>query len=152
MQTAAQAQEMEHKADTRELDLSDPGTAKMVLQALTDKQAVYLYLYYGQWLSLREIAELLGIKSHQSVMISIHTGLRNIGRVFASGRIEKILPNGSSGFIRGEDGRSFYFSFKDARCRRDKLQPEAEVRFALEERLDRKKNQWKENAVEITVP
>ena len=76
----------------------------------------------------------------------------NIGRVFASGRIEKILPNGSSGFIRGEDGRSFYFSFKDARCRRDKLQPEAEVRFALEERLDRKKNQWKENAVEITVP
>lgn len=82
MQTAAQAQEMEHKADTRELDLSDPGTAKMVLQALTDKQAVYLYLYYAQWLSLREIAELLGIKSHQSVMISIHTGLRNIGRVF----------------------------------------------------------------------
>lgn len=82
MQTAAQAQEMEHKAGTRELDLSDPGTAKLVLQALTDKQAVYLYLYYAQWLSLREIAELLGIKSHQSVMISIHTGLRNIGRVF----------------------------------------------------------------------
>lgn len=81
MQEAAQAQDALRRAGGREIDLAAPGNAQLILSALTAKQAMYLYLYYAEWLSLREIAELLGLNSHQSVMVSIHTGLRNIGRV-----------------------------------------------------------------------
>lgn len=81
MQEAAQAQDARRRAGGRDIDLAAPGNAQLILSALTAKQAMYLYLYYAEWLSLREIAELLGLNSHQSVMVSIHTGLRNIGRV-----------------------------------------------------------------------
>ena len=82
LQAAAEAQEAAQRLDLRQIDLSDRDAAKRLLAALTPKQAVYLYLYYGEWLSLREIAALVGISSHQSVMVSIRTGLRNLGRVY----------------------------------------------------------------------
>ena len=82
LQAAAEAQEALQQLDVRSIDLSDQGAAKRVLAALTATQAMYLYLYYGEWLSLREIARLVGIRSHQSVLVSIHTGLRNLGRVY----------------------------------------------------------------------
>lgn len=70
------------------VDFSDPKVAKAVLAALTEKQAVYLYLYYAEWLSSREIAELLGLKSHSSVIRSIHVGLKNLGVVLGLGPLE----------------------------------------------------------------
>ena len=82
LQDAAEAQDAAQQLDVRQIDMSDPGAARRILAALTAKQAVYLYLYYGEWLSLRQIADLVGIRSHQSVMVSIHAGLRNLGRVF----------------------------------------------------------------------
>lgn len=82
LQAAAEAQEAAQRLDVRQIDMSDSGAARRILAALTAKQAVYLYLYYGEWLSLRQIADLVGIRSHQSVMVSIHAGLRNLGRVF----------------------------------------------------------------------
>lgn len=82
LQAAAEVQEAAQQLDVRQIDMSDPGAARRILAALTAKQAVYLYLYYGEWLSLRQIADLVGISSHQSVMVSIHAGLRNLGLVF----------------------------------------------------------------------
>ena len=40
-----------------QVDMSDPEISKTILSALTEKQAVDLYLYYAEWLSLREIGE-----------------------------------------------------------------------------------------------
>lgn len=61
------------------MDLSSERTAELLLGALTTKQAMYLYLYYGEWMSLREIAELLGLSSHQTVLRSIHHALGALG-------------------------------------------------------------------------
>ena len=43
------------------LDLAEPETARYVLSRLTETQAVYLYLYYGEWLDMRSIGALLGV-------------------------------------------------------------------------------------------
>lgn len=87
--------EVEEAASRREqgvVDLADPNVAKAILAALTEKQAIYLYLYYAEWLSSREIAELLGLKSHASVIRSIHLGLKNLGEVFGCGSMELQHP------------------------------------------------------------
>ena len=45
---------------------------------MTAKQAACLYLYYAEWLSLREISALTGTH-HSAVLRTIQRGLRNIG-------------------------------------------------------------------------
>ena len=50
------------------IDLGEPEVLKAVLDRLTTRQQTYLYLYYGEWLSLREIGTLLGV-DHASVRI-----------------------------------------------------------------------------------
>lgn len=72
------------------LDLSDPILAKVVLAALTPVQSAYLYLYYSEWLSLREISYLTGTDP-SSIMRTIHRALRNIGAVV--GYRETVLEN-----------------------------------------------------------
>lgn len=59
------------------VDLGEPKVLKMVLDRLTPRQQTYLYLYYGEWLSLREIGSLLGV-DHASVLRSIRCGLRRL--------------------------------------------------------------------------
>lgn len=79
MQKEAEAKELMQKQEGEKvIDLSDDAVARVILKTVTEKQAVYLYLYYGEWLSLREIAEIVG-KSHQAVMKSIHAALKKIG-------------------------------------------------------------------------
>ena len=43
------------------LDVSDPEVGKVIMSALTPHQAVCFYLYYSEWLSMREISRLTGI-------------------------------------------------------------------------------------------
>lgn len=43
------------------LDMSDPEVGKVIMSALTPHQAVCFYLYYSEWLSMREISRLTGI-------------------------------------------------------------------------------------------
>ena len=63
-----------------QLDMEDASTAKLILSAVTPRQAACLYLYYAEWLSLREVAALTGTH-HSAVLRTIHRGLRNIGGV-----------------------------------------------------------------------
>ena len=88
LRAVAEAAEPVASVGARKIDMSDPDISAKILKAVTPKQAVYIYLYYGEWLTLREIAELLGLKSHQTVMVSIRAGLRNIGRVFGYNALE----------------------------------------------------------------
>lgn len=58
-------------------DLADREAAKVILSCLTAKQAVCLYLYYGEWLNLRECGELLGV-DHTAVLRTVRRALRAI--------------------------------------------------------------------------
>ncbi len=60
------------------LDMGDPAAAELVLPAVTPTQAAYLYLYYAEWLSLREIGALVDV-DHTAVLRTIRRGLKNIG-------------------------------------------------------------------------
>jgi len=58
-------------------DLADERVARTLLSCLTARQAVCLYLYYGEWLNLRECAELLGV-DHTAVLRTVQRALRSI--------------------------------------------------------------------------
>lgn len=75
LQAAAERETFVQRTEGEMLDLRREAVAKAMLDALTAKQAMYLYLYYGEWMSLREIADLLGLSSHQTVLRSIHNAL-----------------------------------------------------------------------------
>lgn len=61
------------------VDLSNPITARRMLSRLTETQAVYIYLYFGEWLSMRDIGTLLGV-DHSSVCRTLH---RAAGKIAA---------------------------------------------------------------------
>ena len=69
---------LQQKRLSSRLDLSDPILAKLVLSVLTPTQIAYMYLYYSEYLSLREISYLTGV-SHSSILRTIYRALRNIG-------------------------------------------------------------------------
>ena len=63
------------------LDMSQPDILRVVLSCLTEVQVVYLYLYFGEFLSVREISMLI-IRDHSVVSRALHRGLAVIGRSF----------------------------------------------------------------------
>ena len=69
---------------------------------------------------------------------------------FYEGIISKILPNGKSGFISDNSGKSYYFNVRDFTKKVYELNEGIKVRYALAERLDRAKNEVKLNAVQIS--
>ena len=69
------------------VDLGEPQVLKAVLDRLTTRQQTYLYLYYGEWLSLREIGALLGV-DHASVLRSIRCGLRRMESLALGEQVE----------------------------------------------------------------
>lgn len=78
------------RAGAVNVDLAAPFAAKAVLSALTPKQTVYFYLYFSEWLNLREIGALVG-KDHTVILRALARALRNIGA--ALGGREVILEN-----------------------------------------------------------
>ena len=69
------------------VDLADGRVLEAVLSLLTPRQQLYLYLYYGEWLSLREIGRLLRV-DHASVLRSIRCGLERLGTLAVGTRAE----------------------------------------------------------------
>lgn len=72
-----EARQLPQLGDKAVLDVSDATTASAVLSCLTGKQAVYLYLYYGEALTLRDIGQLLEV-DHAAVSKGITRGLANV--------------------------------------------------------------------------
>lgn len=71
---------------------------------------------------------------------------------FYEGTIDKLLPNGKSGFVKDQNGKSYYFNVRDFDKRDARSVVEGlNVRFALIERLDKKKNEMKLNAISISI-
>ena len=76
---------------------------------------------------------------------------RDKDKVYLEGVISKLLPSGKDGFIADFNGKEYYFSFRDAYCNRNKLVIGAKVVFVTGKRLDKKKNIWKDNAIEVKL-
>lgn len=80
-QTLNRVEDDLHHEEQREtasrLDLSSPETARYVLSHLTETQATYIYLYYGEWLDMRSIGALLGV-DHSSVCRTLHRAAAKI--------------------------------------------------------------------------
>lgn len=58
-------------------DMADRDVAKTILACLTPHQTVCMYLYYGEWLSLRDCGDLLG-SDHTAVLRTVQRALWNI--------------------------------------------------------------------------
>lgn len=75
--------------------------------------------------------------------------MANKGKKFINGKITKILKSGFAGFIQAEDNNSYYFNIKD--CYSKNIREGQQVKFILEERFDKKKNQNSLCAVEVSI-
>lgn len=62
------------------IDMADPVTARAALMAMTATQVVYLYLYFGEWLSTPQIASLIG-RDRSTVSRCIHRALDNVSSI-----------------------------------------------------------------------
>lgn len=65
------------------------------------------------------------------------------------GRISRIFPHGKTGFIRRDDGESFFFNSFEFKGDPNKYRENVKVSFYLEEGYDKKKDEVKMNAVNI---
>lgn len=71
-------------------------------------------------------------------------------QTWLTGSVSNILPNNNSGFVRGDNGRDYYFNIRSF-THRVKLSLGLRVRFRTEERMDHKYKRLRQNAVELTV-
>ena len=65
------------------------------------------------------------------------------------GIISRIFPHGKTGFIRRDDGESFFFNSYEFKGDPNKYRENVKVSFYLEEGYDKKKDEVKMNAVNI---
>lgn len=77
--------------------------------------------------------------------------LKYAGQELKYGIINKIFPHGKSGFIEGEDGKSYYFIKNDFNGKDEDFKEFTSVSFFTEDRLDKKKGVMKPNAVNINT-
>lgn len=68
------------------LDLAEPAVLAAVLDLLTDRQRLCLYLYYGEWLSTREIAAMTDT-GHVSVLRCIRRGLERLDQILVGSQV-----------------------------------------------------------------
>lgn len=67
------------------------------------------------------------------------------------GTISNILGHGKAGFIKADDGESYYFSIYEIQGDKSKVKEGDYVSFFLEESFDKKKNKKTWNAVNINI-
>ncbi len=63
------------------LDLARRDQLALLAERLTERQQLYLYLYYGEWMSLREIGQLLEVDK-STVLRTIRRGLERLDGLF----------------------------------------------------------------------
>ena len=69
-----------------EIDLSDKEIFKVILPSLTEVQIVYLYLYYGEFLSCPEIAQLIN-RNISTVSRTLRRAIKSIAGSFDAVRV-----------------------------------------------------------------
>lgn len=104
----------------------------------------------NQWKITDEISSMTKKETLQRLQ-SFWKKHRDKDKVYIEGRISRLLPSGKDGFVKDAAGEEYYFSFRDADCDRRKLLVGTRVMFVLGERLDKKRNIRKMNAIEIKL-
>lgn len=69
------------------LDVSDKDTIKVLLSTLTERQLLYIVLYYGNWMSTREIGDCLCV-DHSTVSRTICRGLEKLSFLVSNREVE----------------------------------------------------------------
>lgn len=74
------------------------------------------------------------------------------GQEKLKGTINKILPNGKSGFIKQDNSRdAYYFNFSSVKARKQDIQEGKSVNFYLKNSFDKKRNKESKEAIEIVI-
>ena len=68
-----------------------------------------------------------------------------------TGKIKTILPNGKAGFVETCKGKTYYFSMREFKGKREQAQASQLVTFYLEEGYDAKKDRKTMNAVRLEI-
>ena len=68
------------------IDMSDKEIFKAILPCLTEVQIVYLYLYYGEFLTCREISQLID-RDSATICRTLHRALKSIADSFSAVRV-----------------------------------------------------------------
>ena len=102
------------------------------------------------WEQPAEVAALDGCQVLGELRKLWQSWLEN-GRPRQQGSVRKIIADGRAGFIDSDEGGSYYFRFGDVVQGRRELAEGSRVEFALEERLDRAKQEIKQNAVAVKL-
>lgn len=69
------------RMESTTVDLSDDRIARLALSCITAHQAICIYLYYGEWLTLRECGNLLSL-DHTSILRTVQRGMESISNFF----------------------------------------------------------------------
>jgi len=85
----------------------------------------------------------------QNELKQIWEKLKFSGQPLLEGKIKNILQTGKAGFIESNDKKSYFFSVKEFRGKKELLKQGQRVSFYLEEGFDKKKNQPTKNAVNV---
>lgn len=83
-------QKVEALRDGNRLDMTDPGVVKLLMGALTTHQATCFYLYYAEWLTIRQIGGLLNV-DHSTISRTIKRAVARLNDVL--GGVVDILDN-----------------------------------------------------------
>ena len=67
------------------------------------------------------------------------------------GKIKKILQNNIAGFICGENGKDYYFKFKDLHVKKEDIEIGLPVEFLAEKSYDKKKERESEQAIDVHI-
>lgn len=91
----------------------------------------------------------LDIKELQRKLKPVWEQLKFGNQELLNGAIISIIADGKAGFIAVENGKSYFFSAKNFKGRKDLMQKGQKVTFFLEDSFDKKKNQPTKIAVNI---
>jgi tetratricopeptide (TPR) repeat protein len=69
---------------------------------------------------------------------------------YLSGVIKNLLPEGKAGFIKGADGKDYYFKVASFRGDKRQIVPALKVRFVVQESFDKKKGKPSFAAIDVT--
>jgi tetratricopeptide (TPR) repeat protein len=74
------------------------------------------------------------------------------GQEKLTGTINKILPNGKTGFLKQDNSReTYYFNFSSVKARKQDIKEGKSVKFFLKNSFDKKKNKESKEAIEIVI-
>lgn len=77
---------------------------------------------------------------------------RDMDKVFISGIVSRISLSENYGFVKSDkNDTQYYFKFRDLKCDSRRLSVGTKVRFVLEERVDKKRNILRTNAIELSL-